>query len=76
MMKANKVKSNPKIPDEKLFTNISKPGLMCPSKTLSNRFKRIAAIGPTTIAPINIGISAPTTAPIVTTEAITPPRTL
>ena len=63
----------PNIPIEKLLTSISKPDGIFPSTTLSNFLITKPANGPIIIAPINIGISAPTITPIVATVPITPP---
>ena len=76
-------KINPRIPAEKLFTNISNPVLIFGWTALSNFFIRWAAIGPITIAPRNIGVppkpfsvivTVPTITPIVAIAATTPPR--
>ena len=59
-----------KIPAEKLFTSISKPGLILPSQ-ISTCFIHQAASGPMIIAPKNIGMSVPTITPMVATAATT-----
>ena len=61
------------IPAEKLFISISNPGLIFPSINLSKAFIANPPRGPAIIAPRNIGISAPTTTPIVVMAPTTPP---
>ena len=56
-----------------MFTSISNPALTFPSIAWSNFFIIQADKGPIIIAPINIGISAPTITPIVAIAPITPP---
>ena len=62
------------MPAEKLFTSISKPGLIFPSQILSIHFVTSAANGPMIMAPRNIGMFVPTMTPIVAIVATTPPR--
>ena len=64
----------PRMPAEKLFTSISKPGLILPSHSRSICLVTHAASGPMIIAPRNIGMSVPTMTPIVAIVATTPPR--
>ncbi len=64
----------PRMPREKLFTSISNPAGICPSISLSNFLITHAAIGPTTIAPRNMGLSEATITPIDAIAPITPPR--
>ncbi len=64
----------PRMPAEKLFTSISKPGRILPSHSLSMRLVIQAAIGPMIIAPRNIGMFVPTMTPMVAIVATTPPR--
>ena len=63
-----------RIPREKLFTSISKPGLIWPSTAWSNFLITQADSGPTIMAPRNIGTSAPTITPMVAAAPMTPPR--
>ena len=63
------------IPTEKLLINISNPAGALPSIALSNFLIVYPASGPIIIAPINIGISAPTITPAVAIAPITPPLT-
>jgi hypothetical protein len=63
------------MPAEKLFTSISKPGLILPSQSLSICFITQAASGAMMSAPRNIGWSVLTITPMVATTATTPPRT-
>ena len=66
--------SMPRMPAEKLFTSISKPGRILPSQMRSICFVIHAASGPMIIAPRNIGMSVPTMTPMVAMVATTPPR--
>jgi hypothetical protein len=62
------------MPAEKLFTSISKPGLILPSQILSTCFITQAASGPMISAPRNIGCGVLMITPIVATTPTTPPR--
>ena len=64
-----------RMPAEKLFTSISKPGLIFPSQRASTFFITHAVSGPMSIAPMNMGMSVPTITPIVAIAPTTPPRT-
>ena len=70
---ANKHKIKPIIPNEKLFTNISKPVGILSSIIPSNFLIIYALNGPIIIAPKNIGIFAPTIKPIVPIVPAIPP---
>ena len=63
------------MPAEKLFTSISKPGLILPSQSLSSCFITQAASGAMISAPRNIGCPVLMMTPMVATTATTPPRT-
>ncbi len=64
----------PRMPAEKLFTSISKPGLILPSQIRSIHLVASAASGPMIMAPRNIGMFVPMMTPTVAMEATTPPR--
>ena len=64
----------PMMPALKLSTSISNPGRILPSISPSHSLTMYAAAGPISIAPRNIGTSAPTTTPTVATAATTAPR--
>ncbi|CRZ78117.1 Uncharacterised protein [Vibrio cholerae] len=66
--------SIPIMPAEKLLTNISKPLRTLPSIFLSNALIAQPPIGPTIIAPMNMGMSVPTITPIVVMAPTTAPR--
>ena len=68
------IMSAPKIPIEKLSTNISRPGFTCPSNALSTCLMSHAPKGPMIIPPIIIATSAPITTPIVAIVPATAPR--
>ena len=62
------------MPAEKLLTSISKPALILPSHSRSSCFMIHAASGPMIMAPMNIGMPAPTMTPTVAMVPTTPPR--
>jgi hypothetical protein len=64
----------PMIPIEKLSISISNPVRTRWRNRLSNSLSTNAASGPTIMAPRNIGMSDPTTTPMVATAPITAPR--
>jgi hypothetical protein len=65
----------PQIPAEKLLTSISKPGLIFSCQRASIRFMLQPPSGPMSIAPMNMGMSAPVITPMVAMAPTTPPRT-
>ena len=72
--KPNVARMKPQIPAEKLFTSISKPGLILPSQMASMCFIVQPPRGPMIMAPMNIGIDVPAMTPIVAIAPTTPPR--
>ncbi len=64
-----------RMPAEKLFTNISKPGLILPSQIASTFFMSHAVSGPMIIAPMNMGCGVHMITPMVATTPTTAPRT-
>ena len=62
------------MPSEKLSTSISKPEGTLASRKPSILLSSQAASGPITMAPRNMGMSAPTMTPIVAIAPTTAPR--
>ena len=65
---------NPRMPEAKLSTSISKPGRILPSHNASSFLIRKPPSGPMIMAPRNIGTSAPVTTPTVAIAPTTAPR--